>query len=286
VVLGRVTAVSSRGPTTSVRTGNDDAGAPIVTQNGLVVASVRSGRRALTTAAALRAVQTSAAPRLASTPPNDSLLPMWPAGSLPARAVAAAASWPSDSVRVYRAQQDGFALIAMTPQVMAWRDSLANATLRGLRIFAIGDSLRVADPVKLWPEWDAFRRERQPVVILNVMPEAAIFDRSNPDRLLDFRNGDVQAVDVRRDGAPVVPIMAARIPAVPNEAAYQQANRRVFQAAIAVFRPQDFAINADGSTPRLQVSITDAARGQRQVSIVLPQAMLQAIARDLRGFQR
>jgi hypothetical protein len=212
---------------------------------------------------------------------------MWPAGTVSARAVAAAAtSWTSDSVRVYRVQQDGFALIAMTPQVMAWRDSLANVTLRGLRIFAIGDSLRVADPVKLWPEWDVFRRERHPVVVLNVMPEAAVFDRSNPDRLLDFRNGDVNSIEVRRDGAPVLPIVSARIPAVPNEAAYQQSNRRTFKAGIAVYRPQDFALNADGSAPRLQVSVTDAARGQRQVSVVLPTAMLQAIARDLRGFQR
>jgi serine/threonine-protein kinase len=286
VLLGTVTAVGARGPTTSVRTGADDAGAPIVTQHGLVVASVRSGRRPVTTASALRVVQASAAARLAATPPNDSLLPIWPPGTVPARAIAAAAAWPSDSVRVYRAQQDGFALIAMTPQVMAWRDSLANATLRGLRIFAIGDTLRVTDPVKLWPEWETLRRERHPVVVLHVMPDVAVFDRSNPERLLDFRNGDVQAVDVRKDGAPVIAILSARVPAVPNEAAYQQANRRVFQSVIAVYRPQDFALNADGSAPRLQVSISDAARGQRQVSIVLSPAMLQAIARDLRGFQR
>lgn len=258
-------------------------GAPLFNaRTGAVVGVVtrRRGANALVTAAGIRSAVAAARPTAASLAVNDTLYRTWPLRPVPEGEIAAAEG-KTPELEAYRATAGTFDVLAMTPQLFAWRLAQSAPPTAENNPFAIPSRTPPPkDPIVEWRPWRAYRDERRAVVILQVAPDRAAWPAVS-DKPLDIRRGDVVAVVVTRDGTPLVPLESQRILAVGNPEIYRRERKPIPNAAVYVFHPADFASAA--STYR--VEIVDAS-GDRRVTGTLPPAMLQAIARDLAPWQR
>ena len=241
----------------------------------------RRGGVTVVTAGALRALLASARPLAARLSPNDTLYRTWPQRAVAASDLDAAETRPVD-LGGYRTARDGFDVLAMTPQVLAWRLAQSAPPPVEDTPFAIPSRTTTtpSDPLLEWRAWRAYRQERRAVVVLVISPERAAFP-ARPDRTLDARRGDFFAMSLSRDGTPLVPLESQRIPAVSNVEPYRRERKPVPNAGIYVFHPADFA--ASGAT--YQMEIVDGDKNRR-VTLTLPAAMLQSIARDLAPWQK
>ncbi len=232
-------------------------------------------------AAALRAAASAARTAAAKLVPNDTLYRTWPLRSVPASDLAAAEGRAVD-LAPYRVQSGGFDVLAMSPQVLAWRVAQSAPPAAEDNPFAIPSTpLRAAaDPLMQWSPWRAYRTERRAVVVFVISPDKAAFPE-HPDKPLDARKGDFYSMALTRDGTALIPLESQRIAAVSNVDAYRRDRKTVPNAGVYVFHPADFA--ALGAT--YQMEIADVDRGRR-VSIALPAVMLQALARDLAPWQK
>lgn len=270
--------------TTAGTLGAAALGAPLFNaRTGAVVGVVtrRRGANALVTAAAIRSAVAVARSTAASLAVNDTLYRTWPLRPVPEGEIAAAEG-KTPELEAYRATAGTFDVLAMTPQLFAWRLAQSAPPTAEDNPFAIPSRTTPPpkDPIVEWRPWRAYRDERRAVVILQVSPDRAAWPAVS-DKPLDIRRGDVVAVVVTRDGTPLVPLDSQRIAAVGNPEIYRRERKPVPNAAVYVFHPADFASSA--STYR--VEIVDA-NGDRRVTGTLPPAMLQAIARDLAPWQR
>jgi hypothetical protein len=268
------------------------AGAPVLSTKGgdvavLAIAALGAGRRsgtpALVPAAVLREAMAKARSERArsGTLPNDSLFWTWPAKAVDASVLERARSRSAEDLAKYKTAGEGFALLAMTPQVMSWRAATYGAAAAEVNPFDI----RNTDPIDKWAEWGAYRRERRAVVAFHVTPERAALPEF-PKGAVDFRRGDFVSMQLLRDGQALIPIESARIPAVGNTKEYAEKKRDVYNAGVVVFHPADFAPKSGGGWASYEAVITDARRRDRPVKVALTNEMLQAIADDLGGWQK
>ena len=263
---------------------SSSVGAPLFdARTGDVVGMVtrRRGATAVAPAATLRTAATSARGAAARVVPNDTLYRTWPLRSVPAADLAAAEGREVD-LAPYRVQAGGFDVLAMSPQVLAWRIAQSAPPAAEDNPFAIPSApvRAAADPLMQWTPWRAYRTERRAVVILVVSPDKAAFPE-HPDKPLDARRGDFYSMALTRDGTPLVPLESQRIAAVSNVEAYRRDRKTVPNAGVYVFHPADFA--QVGAT--YQMEIADVDKGRR-VTVTLPGAMVQALARDLAPWQK
>ncbi len=270
--------------TTLAPLGASTLGAPLFdprTGEVLGVVTRRRGAVAVVTAPSLRAAAASARNAAAKLVPNDTLYRTWPQRAVPTADLAAAEGRAID-LTPYRVQAGGFDVLAMSPQVLAWRVAQSAPPAAEDNPFAIPSApVRAApDPLIQWKPWRAYRTERRAVVVLVVSPDKAAFPE-HPDKPLDARKGDFYSMALTRDGVPLVPIESQRIAAVGVLDAYRRDKKVVPNAGVYVFHPADFA--ATGAT--YQMEVADVDRGRR-VTITLPGAMLQALARDLAPWQQ
>jgi hypothetical protein len=101
------------------------------------------------------------------------LLPAWPSPSYPADAVREASRKDTFDLAPYRAGGQGYRILAMTPPVMAWRDSTIARTK------AYWDSpfqlnkypYELMDPIQAWSGFRPTISERRPVIVLSVVPD-------------------------------------------------------------------------------------------------------------------
>jgi serine/threonine-protein kinase len=267
------------------------SGSPVLTTDRSVVALAmrRGARTELVAAEHLAKLRADAAERRIQVLPNDTLVPFWPVTQV-ARTVTAAARTRGDAeLERYKVVSDGFELLAMTSQVLAWRAERIKDRVAGAQIMAIGDSpanRRLVDPIQRWSQWDAYVTERRAVVVLHVTPELAGYGKFSARAVVDLRQGDVGTMRLLRAPDTLVrPIEAALIPAVVNPEAYRGAGQHVYTAGLAVYHPREFARRADRRFPTLVVEVQDARR-RRTIRIPLSEAALSAIERDLASFQR
>jgi serine/threonine-protein kinase len=259
-------------------------GAPLFdARSGQVVGLVtrRRGTVSVATVSALRAAAAAARTAAGKVAANDTLYRTWPLRSVPAADLAAAEGRAVD-LAPYRVQAGGFDVLAMSPQVLAWRIAQSAPPTAEDNPFAIPSApvRTAADPLMQWAPWRAYRTERRAVVVLVVSPDKAAFPE-HPDKPLDARKGDFFSMALTRDGAPLVPLESQRIAAVSNVEIYRRDRKTVPNAGVYVFHPADFA--RVGAT--YQMEIVDVDKGRR-VSVTLPGAMLQALARDLAPWQK
>ncbi len=286
---GAVTQVDGRTVQTSLRLSASGSGAPVVAaQRGVVALAIRRGRQTtVVPAEALASLRAAAFRRRTEVLPNDTLVPTWPSVPVRSSVIAAARSRPDPQLDQYKITQEGFELLVMTPQVMAWRDEQVKQKIAAAQVMVIGDSQpRLVDPIQRWRGWDAYLSERRAVVVLNASPDAAGYDKlSARSAIGDLRRGDLSDLRLMRGDTLVRPIEAARMPAVVNPEAYQNRNLPVFTSGVAVYHPREFARRANRTFPRITVELYDA-RMRRMVQIALTEATLQAIERDLGSYQR
>jgi hypothetical protein len=286
---GAVATVNARRLVASLRLGDRGAGAPVLRADGQVVGIARSAERQSTTVAAAagvraflaRAQSDRARRRLR---PIDSLPPSWPARALSTAEVAEGYRRTEQSLDAYRVNASGFAIMVMTPQVLAARKTLADTLRRYFDPVRIEDRYcgegDTCDPLEAWGPGREYLAERRGVVVIQVSPDSAPppFTGQNR-RVIAFRQGSLSSLTLTRDGTPVVPIESARIYAVPNVSKYpaQPAQRRAPYSGIYVYSALDFA--APG---RYELAMTDELRPRNPaVRALIPDPVLQAVRRDL-----
>ncbi|MEP7380815.1 MAG: protein kinase [Gemmatimonadota bacterium] len=279
-----VAGSTSSALTTLAPLGVSTLGAPLFdprTGEVLGVVTRRRGNVAVVTVASLRAAVTAARRTAAKLVPNDTLYRAWPLRAVPAADLAEAEGRAID-LTPYRVQAGGFDVLAMSPQVLAWRVAQSAPPAAEDNPFAIPSTpvRAAADPLLQWKPWRTYRTERRAVVVLVVSPDKAAFPE-HPDKPLDARKGDFYSMALTRDGVPLVPLESQRIAAVGDLETYRRDKKVVPNAGVYVFHPADFA--AVGAT--YQMEVVDADKGRR-VTITLPGVMLQALARDLAPWQK
>jgi len=279
-----VTRVSGTTFATTGSVGAASIGAPLFNARTGAVAGVATRRRSGAAVVTASAIRSAVAAARAAAPPlavDDSLYRTWPLRPVPEGDIAAAES-RTPELESYRATAGTFDVIAMTPQLFAWRLAQSASPTAEDNPFAIPSRTTPPpkDPIVEWRSWRAYREERRAVVILQASPDRAAWPAVS-DKPIDIRRGDVVSMVVTRDGTPLVPLEHQRILAVGNPDIYRRERKPIPNSAVYVFHPADFA--ATGAT--YQVEITDA-NGNKRVTGTLPAAMLQAIARDLGPWQR
>jgi len=260
-----------------------DAGRPVVSATSAVVAvaTVRGSRSTFAPASAVDAALRTARGRVAREDfraPSATVLPAWPAPAYPADAMREASRRDSIETAPYRAAGQGFRVFAMTPPVLAWRDSAIARTR------AYWDSpfqlnkypYERVDPIQAWSGFRPTVAERRPVIVLSVIPEGVpeLRYRRFPD-VSDQRSDrvDVRSARLVRNGETILPLDSARFAAVVNPKDYQDRRRPVRDERLLVFR-----LDALAQTGAYSVEIVPSSG--RTVNLVLPQALLDAVRQD------
>jgi serine/threonine protein kinase len=267
-------------------------GAPLLTSYGKVVglaAAAKGGLVQLAGTQELAALLAAARREIAvrGLRPRETLPPSWPSRPIGAEALAEGARRKASELDPYRIAAGPFEVLVMTPQIMSWRRALVDSVRRRSDPFVLSRGIWcggdvTCDPIESWSGWREYLAERRAVVVLEVAPAAARPPFLRSSDLVDFRQGDFSNLEVLRDGVVVTPIESTTIPAVANPDAYGP-RRPVFRSGIYVLRPADLI---PGAATSLQLVITDVRRPREPYRVTVPAGLLQAVARDLKGFER
>ena len=261
-----------------------DAGRPVVSAASSVVAMTtqKGGQTTFAMAsgvdAALRAAK-SRVTRDGYTAPLATALPAWPAPAYPADLLREASRKDTFDLAPYRAGGQGYRILAMTPPVMAWRDSTIARTK------AYWDSpfqlnkypYELMDPIQAWSGFRPTLNERRPVIVISVVPDGVPELRYK--RFPELSDAGKDKIDIRsakliRDGQQIMALDSARIAAVVNPKDYQDKKRAVREERLLIFRLDDFA-----KTGAYSVEVVGSG-DRKSVNLVLPQALLDAVRRD------
>jgi hypothetical protein len=213
------------------------------------------------------------------TAPALAVLPAWPSPAYPADAIREASRKDTFDLAPYRAAAQGFRVLAMTPPVIAWRDStIARTKAYWNSPFQLNKyPYELVDPIQAWAGLRPTIGERRPVIVISVVPDGVPV--LTYKRFPDVSDPKADRVDLRsarliRDGQQIVALDSARITAVVNPKDYQDRKRPVREERILVFRLDDFA-----KTGAYSVEIVGSGE-RKPVNLVLPQALLDAVRRD------
>ena len=261
-----------------------DAGRPVLSAASLVIAlaTQRGSSSSFANASAVDAAVRAAKARVnrdGYTPPSATVLPAWPYPSYSSEAVREASRKDTFDLVPYHAGGQGFRIFAMTPPLLAWRDSTIARTK------AYWDSpfqlnkypYELVDPIQSWGSFRVTISERRPVLVLSVVPDAVpeVRYKRFPD-MSDAKNDkiDIRSARLVRDGQSIAALDSARIAAVVNPREYQDKKRPVREERLLVFRLDDFA-----KTGAYSVQVVGSNDG-KPVTVVLPQSLLDAVRRD------
>jgi hypothetical protein len=264
--------------------GRADAGRPIVSGRASVIAMAtqRGSQSTFAMAPAVDATLRAAKARVGKDgfiSPSPTVLPAWPTPAYSADAMREASRKDTFDLAPYRAGGQGFRILAMTPLVMAWRDSTIARTK------AYWDSpfqlnkypYERVDPIQGWSGFRPTIAERRPVIVISVVPDGvpAVQYKKFPD-VSDPKNDkvDVRSARLVRDGQTILPLDSARVAAVVNPKDYQDRKRPVREERLLVFRLDDFA-----KTGAYSVEVVSSGE-KKPLNLVLPQALLDAVRRD------
>ncbi|MFN8581073.1 MAG: hypothetical protein U0163_08880 [Gemmatimonadaceae bacterium] len=210
---------------------------------------------------------------------DTTALAVWPARRMSESERNAGASMSEKDVDAYRTRKEGFEVLVMTPQVVAWRRAAASGG-RNDSPFAVEqnrDRSGTRDPLQRWTEWEEYWRERRAVVMIDVSPEAARPPFPGSTKPVEFKKGDAESLTLTRDGQPVGVIETARVIGVPDPEIYS--GRPVFHSAVAVFAPSAFATGS-----RFRLEIQDASRPGRSYGVDIPSKTVERIRADLASY--
>ena len=150
----------------------------------------------------------------------------------------------------YRTEIGPFRVFMMTPQVMAWRQTQAQKALadRKRNDPKKAASWTMVDPIEGWRDWSDYLGERRAVVIFNVTSDKTAFPFYEADKIQGIDEGNFKDMKIYRDGVEIVPVEKVRIPAMLNADQTKAAGKTVAMQGIYVYRVEDFAPRAVGTT--------------------------------------
>jgi serine/threonine protein kinase len=261
-----------------------DAGRPVISASSSVVAvaTQKGGQSTFAMAPAVDAALRTAKARVSKdgfTAPSATVLPTWPSPAYSLDAVREASRKDTLDLVPYRAASQGYRILAMTPPVLAWRDSTIARTK------AYWDSpfqlnkypYELVDPIQAWAGFRPTINDRRAVVVLTVVPDGVpeLRYRKFPELSESGKDKvDLRSAKLLRDGQQVLALDSARIAAVVNPKDYQDKKRPVRDQWLLIFRLDDFA-----KSGAYTVEVV-GSNERKPVSVALPQALLAAVRRD------
>ena len=153
----------------------------------------------------------------------------------------------------------------------AWKEANPNAT---------GAARESVDPIETWSAWPSLVSSRRAVYVLEVSPDRTPWPSYAPDRIFEIKKGDVESVELLRDGSPIALESTARIPALVNATAHQSAGKPTPSAFVATIGPTTFMPRDDGSLPKIEVLVHDASRGGAITRFALSESLVRRLYDD------
>jgi S1-C subfamily serine protease len=286
--------------TSEVSLGYLNTGGPLLNTDGYVVGlnayrppqSVGAGRISNSVAApVIAAALARARDSLAAAhfkPVSDSLLPVVPREPFPSEPIAAVSGLGATlDLHNYRAEIGPFRVFMMTPQVMAWRETQATKALadRKRNDPKKAGAWTMVDPIEGWRDWSDYLGERRAVVIFNVTSDKTAFPFYEADKIQGIDEGSFKDMKIFRDGVEIVPVEKVRIPAMLNADQTRAAGKTVGMQGIYVYRVEDFAPRAVGSTANYTVMITDAAKVAQPYKVPLLAGSVEQMWKDFTAYR-
>jgi len=297
---GIVSNADAQSITSEVSLGYLNTGGPLLNTDGYVVGlnayrppqSVGAGRVSMSVAAPVlasalaRAHDSLTAAHFKAV--TDSLLPVVPREPFPSEPIAAVSGLGATlDLHNYRTEAGPFRVFMMTPQVMAWRQTQA--------VKALADRKRndprkagawtMVDPIEGWRDWSDYLGERRAVVVFNVTSDKTAFPFYEADKIQGIDEGNFKDMKIYRDGVEIVPVEKVRIPAMLNADQTRAAGKSVAMQGVYVYRIEDFAPRAVGTTAAYTMTIVDAARPAQPYKVSLLAASVEQMWKDFTAYR-
>jgi S1-C subfamily serine protease len=297
---GIVSNADGQSITSEVSLGYLNTGGPLLNTDGYVVglnayrppSTVGAGRISMSVAAPVlasalaRAHDSVTAARFKAV--TDSLLPVVPREPFPSEPIAAVSGLGATlDLHNYRVEIGPFRVFMMTPQVMAWRETQA--------VKALADRKRsdpkkaggwtTVDPIEGWRDWSDYLGERRAVVVFNVTSDKTAFPFYEADKIQGIDEGNFKDLKIYRDGVEIVPVEKVRIPAMLNVDQTKAAGKTVAMQGVYVYRVEDFAPRAVGTTAVYTMTIIDAAKPAQPYKVPLLAASVEQMWKDFTAYR-
>ncbi len=296
---GIVSNADGQSITSEVSVGYLNTGGPLLNTDGYVVGlnsyrpvTAGGGRVASSVAAPVLAAALARAHDSLSSPRfktvSDSLLPVVPHDPFPSEPIAAVSGLGNTlDLHNYRSEIGPFKIFVMTPQVMAWRETQAGKALadRKRNDPKKAASWTAIDPIEGWRDWSDYLSDRRAVVIFNVMPEKTQFPFYDADKIQGIDDGNFRDMKIFRDNAEIVPVEKVKVPAMLNADQTKAAGKPVVQQGIYVYRIEDFAPRAVGTTAVYTVTIVDASKPTQPYKLTLLPGMIEQMWKDFTAYR-
>jgi serine/threonine-protein kinase len=177
------------------------------------------------------------------------------------------------------AKNDDIRAVIMPTPVFVWRAEQARAW-KDAHPMSAGTPYPMVDPIEQWSAWTAAVNSRRAVYVIEVTTDRAPWPSYEPEKIFDIKRGDVDGVDVLRDGAPVPLDASSRVPAVVNGPAHLAAGKRLTNTFVAMLAPTTFNPREDGSLPKIEIIVRDALRNGATTKITLNQTLVRRLYDD------
>ncbi|MBA3831447.1 MAG: serine protease [Chthoniobacterales bacterium] len=297
---GIVSNADAQSITSEVSLGFLNTGGPLLNTDGYVIGL--NAYRPPVTQGAGRISSSVAAPVLASALQRakdsvtsarfkvvtDSLLPVVPRDPFPSEPIAAVSGLGATlDLHNYRMESGPFKVFMMTPQVMAWREVQAGKALadRKRNDPKKAGSWTSVDPIQGWRDWSDYLGERRAVVVFNVTSDKTAFPFYEPDKIQGIDEGNFKDMKIYRDGVEIVPVEKIRIPAMLNADQTKAAGKNVAMQGIYVYRVEDFAPRAVGTTAAYTISIYDAAKPAAPFKVMVLGSSVEQMWKDFTAYR-
>jgi S1-C subfamily serine protease len=221
-------------------------------------------------------------------PVSDSLLPVVPREPFPSEPIAAVSGLGATlDLHNYRAEDGPFRVFMMTPQVMAWRETQAAKALADRKR---SDPRKAAawtavDPIEGWRDWSEYLADRRAVVVFNVTSDKTGFPFYEADKIQGIDEGNFKDMKIYRDGVEIIPVEKVRIPAMLNVEQTKAAGKPVAMQGIYVYRVEDFAPRAVGTTAAYTMTVVDAAKPGQPYKVALLPGMVEQMWKDFTAYR-
>jgi hypothetical protein len=289
-VRGSVGAVENGAPRLAIGAERPTSG-PVFAAGGALLgfATPRGQQLAVVPPSALRGLIQRGKQRLAAREvalPSDSVVPAPPAANtFPASAFAMVppGSDRGEFTRPYRVKDAGFAVLVMTPQLMKWRDDREHLLLQQRHASApvggVTPTLHL-DALTEWRGWRDLVDNRKALIAIDAAPDILAPPYHETNEVKDVGKGSVASIALWRDGTRVPLIASAVTSAVANQEMYKAKGKPVPMRGVIVVPFDAFAPGANGARPKLELELEDALKPGKTVRITIPDAALDAVARD------
>jgi S1-C subfamily serine protease len=298
--IGIVSDADQQSVTSDLSVGFLNTGGPLLNRDGYVVGL--NVYRPSSTLGAGRVSSSVAEPVLASAlnrardsvtaahfkPVSDSLLPVVPREPFPSEPIAAVSGLGATlDLHNYRLEVGPFRVFMMTPQVMAWRETQAGKALmeRKRNDPKKAGAWTTVDPIEGWRDWSDYLGERRAVVVFNVTSDKTAFPFYEADKIQGIDEGNFKDMKIYRDGVEIVPVEKVRIPAMLNVDQTKAAGKTVALQGIYVYRVEDFAPRAVGTTATYTISIVDAAKVAQPYKVTMLAGSVEQMWKDFTAYR-